>query len=103
VLEPPGLLVGIAAHHLDQRFLRAFGGEFVVIRARGGEGACHQGGSRDGKQHEQREVTHVPTSYAMISPIGLPWSISRRLRPGISSWRESSPRSWTMVACTSVT
>ena len=30
-------------------------------------------------------------SYAMIAVIGLPWSISSRLRPGISSFLESSP------------
>src|SRR5262245_33828207 len=29
--------------------------------------------------------------HAMISLIGIPWSISRRLRPGTSSLRESRP------------
>src|SRR5439155_13903132 len=44
-----------------------------------------------------------PPRQAMISRIGLPWSISRRLRPGISSFRESRPSWRRMVAWMSVT
>lgn len=35
---------------------------------------------------------------AMISRMASPWSMSRRLRPGISSRRESRPSSWSTVA-----
>ena len=41
--------------------------------------------------------------YTMISSIGLPWSMSRRLRPGISSFRESRPSCFRIVAWMSVT
>lgn len=43
------------------------------------------------------------TRYAMIARIGVPWSMSRRLRPGTSSFRESKPNSVISVAWTSVT
>jgi hypothetical protein len=44
-----------------------------------------------------------PCRQAMIASIGAPWSIASRLRPGISSRRESSPRRCRIVAWTSVT
>ena len=65
-------------------------------------GKCAGGGN--GKWRLQpatpREAAALPvaqapiyrhTDQAMISRITLPWSISSRLRPGISSLRESSP------------
>lgn len=36
-------------------------------------------------------VRRHPLIQPMMASIGLPWSMSSRLRPGISSWRESRP------------
>ena len=41
--------------------------------------------------HHTTRIIHPIELHAMISVIGFPWSISRRLRPGISSLRELMP------------
>ena len=64
--------------------------------------AC-AGGNFPKRSHLVTLHTQLAPCQAMMSSIGCPWSISRRLRPGTSSLRESRPSCLRIVAWMSVT
>ncbi len=73
---------------------------------------CERGSDFPGRRHDAGAgVENTSTvlarkpgdRQAMTASMGLPWSISRRLRPGISSRRESRPSWRRIVAWMSVT